>query len=129
SKNTFLAMLAHELRNPLAAIRNALSVATRTDSKQDLEWCHEVIDRQVLNFGILIDDLLDVARITQGKIQLRKELLDVAHIIRRAVEMIGPLIAEKRHELIPRFPASGLHLDADPTRLEQILVNLLSNAA
>ena len=129
SKNTFLAMLAHELRNPLAAIRNALTVAARTETKEDIGWCHDVINRQVLNFGILIDDLLDVARITQGKIQLRRELVDASRVILQAVETIRPLVDEKKHDLIHIFTSPGLYLDADPTRIEQILVNLLANAA
>ncbi len=129
NKNEFLAMLAHELRNPLAAIRNAVIVASRSDAKEDIAWCHEVINRQVLNFGLIIDDLLDVARITQGKIQLRRELLDAARIIHQAVETVRPLVSEKKHELILSFTSSGLRLNADPTRIEQILVNILSNAA
>jgi signal transduction histidine kinase len=128
SKDEFLAMLAHELRNPLAAIRNALTVADRSGEKEDLDWSHQVINRQVLNLGVLIDDLLDVARITQGKIQLRRERVDAARIIQNAVETVRPLLVERNHELACSFPPSGLHLDADRTRLEQILVNLLSNA-
>ena len=129
NKNEFLAMLAHELRNPLAAIRNAVTVAARSDDKDDIAWCHEVINRQVLNFGIIIDDLLDVARITQGKIQLRRELLDASRIIHQAVETVRPLVSEKRHDLILSFTSSGLRLHADPTRIEQIIVNILANAA
>ncbi len=129
NKNEFLAMLAHELRNPLAAIRNAVAVAGLSDSKEDLAWCHEIINRQVLNFGILIDDLLDVARLTQGKIQLRKELIDATRVIHQACETVRPLIAERNHAVVFSFTAPELYVDADPTRLEQILVNLLTNAA
>ncbi len=128
SKDEFLAMLAHELRNPLAAIRNALDLADRSREEEDLAWSHQVINRQVLNLGVLIDDLLDVARITQGKIQLRRERLDAARIIHNAVETVRPLLVKKNHEFACSFTSSGLHLDADRTRLEQILVNLLSNA-
>ena len=129
NKNEFLAMLAHELRNPLAAIRNAVAVAGLSDSREDLAWCHEIISRQVLNFGILIDDLLDVARLTQGKIQLRKELIEATRVIHQACETVRPLISERNHALVFSFTASGLYVDADPTRLEQILINLLTNAA
>ena len=75
-KNQFLTMLAHELRNPLAAVRNAVEVASRSGTKEDLEWSRDVTARQVGNFAHLINDLLDVARITEGKIRLHKELLD-----------------------------------------------------
>ncbi len=97
-KNEFLAMLAHELRNPLAAIRNALGVA-RSGQKADLDWGLEVIGRQMRGFTHLIDDLLDVSRITQGKIQLRKAVCDAAPIIRHAAEAVAPLIREKQHTL------------------------------
>src|SRR4051794_26180350 len=128
-KNEFLAMLAHELRNPLAAVRNALTLAARSGTTEDIQWSLDVINRQVLNFGILIDDLLDVSRITQGKIQLHKELLDAARIVHQSVETVKPLIDERKHELILSFTSTGLRLDADPTRIEQILVNVLTNAA
>jgi signal transduction histidine kinase len=129
SKNQFLAMLAHELRNPLAAIRNAVAVAARSQAKEDIEWCLDVIGRQVRNFGHLIDDLLDVARITEGKVQLRKEVLDATRILHNSVEAVKPLIEERKHELSVSLVNGGLGLEADPTRLEQILVNLLTNAA
>ena len=129
SKNEFLAMLAHELRNPLAAIRNAVAVAARSGEREDLRWSHEVIDRQVVNFGILIDDLLDVARITRGKIHLRRGPVDVARVVRGAIETVTPLIQERAHELTVAFASAAMWVDGDPTRLEQVLVNLLSNAA
>ena len=93
-------MLAHELRNPLAAIRNAVTLAARSGTKEDIEWSLDVIDRQVLNFGILIDDLLDVSRITQGKIQLHRELVDATRIVHQAVETVRPLVDERKHELL-----------------------------
>jgi PAS domain S-box-containing protein len=128
-KNQFLAMLAHELRNPLAAIRNAVTVSALSGSVEHLEWSREVITRQVRNFAHLIDDLLDVARITEGKIQLRKELTDATPIIRNAIEAVKPLIEERNHELMLSVTSNDLRLEADPVRLEQILVNLLTNAA
>jgi PAS domain S-box-containing protein len=128
-KNQFLAMLAHELRSPLAAVRNAVEVATRSGSLEDLEWSRDVTARQVGNFAHLINDLLDVARITEGKIQLRTELIDVSLIVHHAVEAVRPIIAERKHDLQFSFPSTDLKLEADSTRLEQILVNLLTNAA
>ncbi len=122
-------MLAHELRNPLAAVRNAVEVAIRTNSKEDLEWSRDVTARQVRNFAHLINDLLDVARITEGKIQLHKEFIDVALVIRHAVEAVKPLVDERGHELLVSFTSTNLRLVADSTRIEQILVNLLTNAA
>jgi two-component system CheB/CheR fusion protein len=128
-KNQFLAMLAHELRNPLAAVQNAVEVATRSGSKDDLEWSRDVTARQVRNFAHLTNDLLDVARVSEGKIQLHKEFLDAAQIIRHAVEAVKPIVDERKHELLVSFTSSDLKLEADSTRLEQILVNLLTNAA
>ena len=128
-KNEFLAMLAHELRNPLAAIRNAVTLAARSGTREDLEWSRDVTARQVKNFAHLIDDLLDVSRITQGKIQLRKEVVDAGPVLRHAVEAVRPLVEERKHELLLSFTSTDLRIEADPTRLEQMLVNLLTNAA
>jgi PAS domain S-box-containing protein len=128
-KNQFLAMLAHELRNPLAAVRNAVDVASRSGSREDLEWSRDVTARQVSNFAHLINDLLDVARITEGKIQLHKELIDAVPVIRHAMDAVKPIVEERKHELLLSFTSTELSLEADSTRLEQILVNLLTNAA
>jgi PAS domain S-box-containing protein len=128
-KNQFLAMLAHELRNPLAAVRSAVEVATRSGSREDLEWSRDVTARQVRNFAHLINDLLDVARISEGKIQLHKELLDAGPVVRHATEVVKPLVDERKHELLVSYTSTDLKLEADSTRLEQILVNLLTNAA
>jgi signal transduction histidine kinase/ActR/RegA family two-component response regulator len=128
-KNEFLAMLAHELRNPLAAINNAASVALRSGSKEDLDWGIDVIRRQVGHFTRLIDDLLDASRITQGKIQLRPELIDAMPVLRHAAEAVKPLIDERKHQFVLSFTSTDMRLHADPTRLEQIVVNLLANAA
>jgi two-component system, chemotaxis family, CheB/CheR fusion protein len=129
NKNRFLAMLAHELRNPLAAIRNAVAVAARSHAAEDLDWGMDVIGREVRNFGHLIDDLLDVGRITEGKIQLRREIIDATRIVHDSVEAAKPLLEERGHEFRLLFTSTDLQLDADPIRLEQILVNLLTNAA
>jgi PAS domain S-box-containing protein len=128
-KNEFLAMLAHELRNPLAAIRNAVTLATRSGTREDLEWSRDVTARQVKNFAHLIDDLLDASRISQGKIQLHKEVIDAVPVLRHAVEAVRPLVEERKHELLLSFTSTDLRIEVDATRLEQMLVNLLTNAA
>jgi signal transduction histidine kinase len=128
-KDEFLAMLAHELRNPLAAINTAVAVLTRSaDSPSHTQWCMEVINRQMKNLSRLIDDLLDVSRITRGKIQLKKQNIDATAVVEHAVETVRPLIEEHKHELTVTFDPE-LRLEADPMRLEQIIVNLLTNAA
>jgi len=127
-KDEFLAMLAHELRNPLAAITTAVQLSAMSGVQDQINWSMEVINRQVKHLTRLIDDLLDVSRITRGKVQLRKEQIDAYPVINGALEAIRPLIKQRNHELIVSVQP-GLRLDADPTRLEQILVNLLTNAA
>jgi PAS domain S-box-containing protein len=128
-KDEFLAMLAHELRNPIAAIHGASQLLGTRGSEQDLRWAQEVIQRQVGNLSRLIDDLLDASRITRGKIALRKQVVDLAPIVTSALEIVRPLIEDRRHELNVSLAAGELRLEADPLRLEQILVNLLTNSA
>ena len=129
-KDEFLAILAHELRSPLAAIGNTAQVALREDvDPEALQWSKEVIARQVKNLSIMIDDLLDISRINQGKIQLKKEPLHVGPVIARAVEAVSHLIEEKRHELNVSVATGQMRVKADPTRLEQIVTNLITNAA
>lgn len=130
-KDEFLAMLAHELRNPLSAIGNAVRVARNSpaDDTETQSWSVEVIERQVQQLGHLVDDLLDVSRIRRGKIHLRKKLIDVRAVIERAVQVSRPLIDNKGHELVLAVGDGPMTVKGDPTRLEQILVNLLSNAA
>jgi signal transduction histidine kinase len=127
-KGEFLAMLVHELRNPLAAITTAVQLSTMSGVQDQINWSMEVINRQVKHLTRLIDDLLDVSRITRGKVQLRKEKIDAYPVINGALDAIRPLIEQRNHELIISLQP-GLRLDVDPTRLEQILVNLLTNAA
>jgi signal transduction histidine kinase len=129
-KDEFLATLAHELRNPLAPIRNALGVL-RLQRLGDpvVEQLGGMMGRQVALMVRLIDDLLDVSRITRGKIELRKELVDVARVAADAVETARPLIQERRHHLETALPAEPLRLEADPARLAQVIANLLNNAA
>jgi PAS domain S-box-containing protein len=128
-KDEFLAMLAHELRNPLAAIGNAITVLKMSSGAEHVNFAKDVIERQVRQLVRLIDDLLDVARITSGKIHLKKEFLDTACVLAQAVESVRPLINERKHELITSFETGTLPIWADPTRIEQIVVNLLTNAA
>jgi CheY-like chemotaxis protein len=124
-------MLAHELRNPLAPIQNALQLVRRGNQEQrpEVREAHEIINRQVENMIRLVDDLLDVSRITCGKIQLQKECVDLAAIVARAIEGARPLIDARRHILDVKLPEEALTLEADPVRLAQVLWNLLNNAA
>ena len=128
-KDEFLAMLAHELRNPLSAIHSAAELARQPRiTEEDREWSEEVIRRQVQHLSRLIDDLLDVSRITQGKVELRRESLDAAAIIGQAADAVRPLIAERGHHFELSIIPRALPIIGDATRIEQILVNLLTNA-
>jgi two-component system CheB/CheR fusion protein len=129
-KDEFLAMLAHELRNPLAPIRNASQLLKRLGPPvPELQWARDVIDRQAEHLGRLVDDLLDVSRITQGKITLRKEKVDLIGAIGRALEACRPLIDARGQRLNVSLPDSALPVEGDPTRLTQVVANLLNNAA
>jgi signal transduction histidine kinase/FixJ family two-component response regulator len=129
-KDAFLAVLAHELRNPLAPIRNAVEIMRRrTVEDKDLIWAREVIGRQLLQLTRLVDDLLDVSRITRGHITLSLEPVDIATVVERAIETAQPLIAEHGHELTVETPDDALEVNCDLTRTTQALANLLSNAA
>ncbi|WP_332827768.1 PAS domain-containing hybrid sensor histidine kinase/response regulator [Ramlibacter sp.] len=128
--NEFLAMLAHELRNPLAPIRNAVTIMQlETLASPVLRNCRDVIDRQLTHVTRLVDDLLDVGRLTTGKIKLRKELLRLSDVVARSVETVRPLIAARRHALEVDQPAEPIYVNGDATRLSQVLQNLLVNAA
>jgi signal transduction histidine kinase len=129
-KNEFLSMLAHELRNPLAPIRNAAQVLRVRDPDQpELRWARDVIDRQVAQLVRLVDDLLDVSRITQGKIRLVIEPVAVESIVSQAVETSRPLIDARKHVLSVSLPPDPLWVRGDAVRLAQVLTNLLNNAA
>ncbi len=129
-KDEFLAMLAHELRNPLAAIRTAIQILRlKGPSNPDVIWSRDVIDRQAKHLTRLIEDLLDLSRIQTGKIQLRKVALDVRQVLTRAAESAQPLMNAKEHQLVVELPTDPLPTTADPVRLEQIVGNLLTNAA
>ena len=128
-KDEFLAMLAHELRNPLAAISNAAQLLTMPEMADMADWCRDVIERQVGQLTRLIDDLLDVSRITRGKIELRTEIIDPATVIYRAIDAVKTQMRERNHTVNVDVSSSMPRIDGDPTRLEQVLVNLLTNAA
>ena len=129
-KDEFLATLAHELRNPLAPIRNAVALLRNaSDDPAVMEEARKIMDRQVGQMVRLIDDLLDISRVTRGKLNLRKERLELSAAVRSAVEESQPLIQASGHELTITLPQESVVLDADPTRLAQILSNLLCNAA
>ena len=128
TKDEFLAMLGHELRNPLAPILTALQLMNlRGDSGAMKE--RTVIDRQVRHLVRLVDDLLDVSRIARGKIDLRKQTVEIADVVASAVETASPLLEERHHRLLIEVPRAGLMVSGDVTRLTQIVVNVLSNAA
>jgi PAS domain S-box-containing protein len=129
-KDEFLAMLAHELRNPLAPIRNASEVLARLPAGDARALAVvDIIRRQVTHLTRLVDDLLDVSRITQQRIELKKETVDVADVIRHAVETVEPLLRERHHELQLLSSYRALLVSGDFARLVQCLVNLLTNAA
>jgi len=127
-KDEFLAMLAHELRNPLAPLRNALDLLRRGEPAV-VARARELMHRQLEHLVRLVDDLLDVSRITSGKILVRREPLPLASIVATAVEISRPLLDANAHELHVTLPPEPVLLDADPTRLPQALANLLNNAA
>ena len=122
-------MLAHELRNPLAAINNSVRLSAKSGLKEDLDWSMDIISRQLKHLSRLIDDLLDVSRISRGKIDLRLGVVDVAPILDAALETVRPLVDERKHRVFVAIDRQDLWANADPTRLEQVATNLLMNAA
>jgi signal transduction histidine kinase/DNA-binding response OmpR family regulator len=129
-KNEFLSMLAHELRNPLAPIRTAVDVLRlKGEGHPEIEWAREIISRQTSHLVRLVDDLLDVSRITGGKIRLDLEVLDAAAVVSAAVETSRPLIEESGHQMSASLPEEPLWVRCDRVRLAQVLSNLLNNAA
>jgi two-component system CheB/CheR fusion protein len=128
-KDEFLGILAHELRNPLAPMRYALEMLRRTTgSAPDGLRARAVLERQVQHLVRIVDDLLDVSRITQGKVELRPETLSIAEVVRSAVELSRPAVAAAGHSLTVTLPDEPLLVNADPVRLTQVFVNLLNNA-
>ena len=129
-KDEFLATLAHELRNPLAPIRQAALISKTADATEaQKRWSHDVISRQVHHMSLLLDDLLDVSRVTRGMLELRTEMTDLAAIVDAAVETARPVIDAKRHRFAIEMPSEPVVFAADPLRLAQVLSNLLTNAA
>ncbi|MDQ6685426.1 MAG: hybrid sensor histidine kinase/response regulator [Pseudomonadota bacterium] len=126
-KDDFLAMLGHELRNPLVSIRNAAEVLHRSDDKR--QWVYDVLVRQVGHMTRLVDDLVDISLISRGAMQLRLARVDVSEVIRQAVETIESLINRKRHRLHCELPIEPTWVEADAIRLTQVFENLLTNAA
>ncbi|WP_240807872.1 ATP-binding protein [Polyangium spumosum] len=128
SKDEFLAMLGHELRNPLAPITTALYLM-RIRAGDAAARERAVIERQVKHLAQLVDDLLDVSRITRGKVELKKERIELAEVVAKAIELSSPLLEQRRHHLTVEVPSRGLFVDGDVTRLSQVVSNLLTNAA
>jgi PAS domain S-box-containing protein len=130
NKDRFLAILSHELRNPLAPIRTAAHVLAQPQLAEDQSRsARQIIQRQVAHMAGLLDDLLDLARVTQGKLELKRAYVSLAEIVDAAVEAARPLIEARRHELVVDLPPAEVRLHADPLRLAQVLSNLLNNAA
>jgi PAS domain S-box-containing protein len=129
-KDEFLATLSHELRNPLAPIRMAARILALPEiTSQQLQWAQNVLQRQVGHMALLLDDLLDIARITQGKLDIRMERVTINGIVDSAVEGARPLIDGKNHHLTVTLPPEALTIKGDPLRLSQVISNLLTNAA
>ena len=130
AKDDFIATLAHELRNPLAPIRNAVGIMRHADQAgaQQLAWCRDIIERQVVQMTRLLEDLLDVSRVTRNKIELRRERLDLMDAIEQALEATRPLIEARQQRLALELLPKPLILYGDLTRLTQVLSNLLNNA-
>ena len=129
-KDEFLAMLAHELRNPLAPMRNSLMVMKLLEGapSADEDRLRGVLERQLHHLIRLVDDLLDVSRITRGTLQLRREPVELSAVVAHAVETARPLAVERRHEIVVTLPPEPVWLQADPVRLAQVLNNLMNNA-
>jgi signal transduction histidine kinase/ActR/RegA family two-component response regulator len=129
-KDEFLAMLSHELRNPLAPIRNAVELVRRiAPSDARIVWARDVVDRQVTHLAQLVDELLDVSRVTQGKITLRKENIELGKVLAHAVETARPLIESRNHRLELTLPSVPVWMTGDFARLAQVVANLLNNSA
>ncbi len=129
-KDEFLAMLAHELRNPLAPILTAMGLAREVGPEDErLQRAHEVVERQARHMVRLVDDLLDVSRITRGRVELRRERVDLRTVVENAVGTSLPILEQKGHKVEVSLPEEPAPLDADPARIEQVVTNLLNNAA
>ncbi|MDQ8186221.1 chemotaxis protein CheB [Pelagicoccus sp. SDUM812002] len=129
-KDEFLAVLAHELRNPMAALSTGLNVMKLAhDDEETITETREIMENQVRQLTNLVNDLMDVARFTRNKLELRKEVVSLADIIRDAVDTVYPQIQDEDHELVVKLPRRAVHVDADRSRMCQVIANLLTNAA
>ena len=129
-KDEVLATLAHELRNPLAPIRQAATISkSPRATEEQVRWSHDVIERQLQHMALLLEDLLDVSRITSGQLVLRKKKAELSSIVDAALETARPSLEQRRHRLTVELPSAPVHLRADPLRLAQVLANLLTNSA
>jgi len=128
-KDEFLAMLAHELRNPLTPITHAIHLLRRADTDAASMKLHEMIERQTTRLVRLVDELLDVARIGRGMLELKREYVDLTALVRHATEASRARIKQRRHVLSLALPKAALHVEGDSVRLEQVIANLLENAA
>ncbi|HEU4625907.1 MAG TPA: histidine kinase dimerization/phospho-acceptor domain-containing protein [Steroidobacteraceae bacterium] len=129
-KDEFLAMLAHELRNPMAPIRNASELLARTIPEDpEMQATVGIIKRQIAHLARLVDDLLDVSRITQGRIELQRRPLDLAEVVAQAMESVEPLMRERKHKVFVAASYEPLYVDGDAARLVQCLSNILTNSA
>jgi len=128
-KDEFLAMLAHELRNPLAPIRNAVQLLKTPGAAADTAALTQMLERQLSHLVRLVDDLLDVSRVTRGKIDLKREITDLREVARHAIEVVQPMLAEHGQTLDVSTPACAASVHADPMRLVQVMLNLLTNAS
>jgi PAS domain S-box-containing protein len=126
----FMALLSHELRNPLAPILNALSILRQMKTNDPIiEQAGHIINRQVVQMVRLVDDLLDISRITKGKLRLTKEMVELRIVVNRASETVRPQMDARKHDFSVSLPIAPIWVEADPARLEQVIVNLLNNAA
>jgi two-component system CheB/CheR fusion protein len=129
-RDRFLAILSHELRNPLAAVLNAARLLERAGANERVrEQAQGAIGRQSRQMARLLDDLLDVSRITRNKIEIRKQVIDLGTAAREACELVRPMLAAREHELTVDLPPQPVYVDGDPARVQQIAINLLTNAA
>lgn len=125
----FLATLAHELRNPLAPLKNGVQVLRMPHDRAQEGRTLDMMERQLLHMGRLVEDLLDIARISTGKLDLQRRVIDLREVIDHALELSQPQIDQRGHQLAQRLPPDPLWVDGDPVRLCQVLANLLNNAA
>jgi CheY-like chemotaxis protein/two-component sensor histidine kinase len=129
-KDEFLAMLGHELRNPLVPIRNAAEILNHVGgSDARVVWVRETLVRQVAHITRLVDDLLDISHVTRGTLQLHVAPIELGHVLKLAIESVGPLLARRRHRFKRHLPDAPVWVEGDSVRLSQVFVNLLTNAA